>query len=190
MTTSEARNGLKSRLDIASSIITFDDVIDQFVLDAVKLLAPAVFQEVAEQQTTTSPSEHGQVTIDLSTLSTPLDDVREIEASTGTGDEWPVDAYSVHGTSLRIRELPSDTTKIHIYGLKAYTLTTLPTNLEYVVYCFAQALFYTFLMANKAKYNVYMQNGRGAVDNMQDLIDYFEQKGQDYLDTKVTPYGR
>lgn len=189
MLVADARAGMKKRLDIPAADTTFDDTIDQFVEDAVKRFAPGVYEEVDVQEVSVTVSDRGEAIVDLSALGTSIDDVKELEASAGDG-EYPADTFKIHGTKMRVRELTSDVTSLFIYGLKEYTLDTIPPYLELPVYYFALSEFYTFLMANKAKYNVYMQNGRGAVDNMQDLVDFWEQKGLEYMADKGTPFGR
>jgi hypothetical protein len=188
MTPTDARTAMKSRLDIISADTTFDDFIDQCVLDAVDRFAPTIYREVAPQVVAITPVPGGQAIVDLSALSPSIDDIRELEAVDNFTD-WALDQYQMHGDELRIREV-GHATSVRIYGVKAYELSTIVPWLRPAVYFFAQAIFYTMLMANKSKYNVYMQNGRGAVDNMQDLVDFWDQKGMEYLQDKGYPYGR
>lgn len=189
MTTADARAKMKKRLDIQAAITTFDDDIDEFVLDGLSRLSPEIYHEVGVQVEAVTPSDYGEVNVDLSALSTPLVDVREVEASGGDG-EYPVRTYKVHGTNMRVRELRSDVTALYISGFDEYTLDNLPSYLNLPVIYFGLSEFYTFLMSNKAKYNVFMQNGRGAVDNMQDQVDYWDQRGISYLEDKGLPVGR
>jgi hypothetical protein len=189
MDVADARSRMKKRLDIADSITTFDDMIDEFVIDGVGRLAPTVYQQVASQTVPITVSDNGEASVDISGLTTPLDDVREVEAVVN-GFAFPADMFNIHDTILRVRELPSDASSLQILGLKEYELATVPRYLHLAVFYFAQSEFYTFLMANKNKYNVYMQNGRSAVDSLQDLVDFWEQKGINYLEDKSQPYGR
>lgn len=188
MDPTDALNACKARLDIKQADTTFDELLEQFLVDSVKRLAPSVYREVGVQQVAVTPSSRGEVTIDLSTLTTPLDDVREVEASAGDG-EWPVDDRKSHGSSLRVRELDSNVTTLYLYGLKAYELTNVPVYMHLIVIYFAVAEFWSFLASNKAKYNVYMQNGRAAVDNAQDQADVWEEKAQALLEPLGVPYG-
>lgn len=189
MTTADARSRMKARLDIIAADTSFDSLIDAFVLDAVNRLAPDHQQEVAVQTVNVTPDDYGQVTVTLSTLTTPLSEATEVEAVAG-GPPMPVDSYRHHGTKLRVRGLFSDVTQLLIHGLTPYTLTTVPAVLELPVFYFAQAEFYNFLIGNKRKYDQYMQNGRPAVDNMADLVNDFEQRAKDYLEEKQTLHGR
>lgn len=188
-TPTEAREAVKSRLDIPAAVDTFDTMIDGFVTDAVSRLSPTVYHEVDPEEVDVTVSSRGQAIVDLSTMTTPLDDVREVEAITGA-DVWPLDDFRVHARKLRVRGLSSDITTLSIAGLKEHALSTVPSYLLLPVYYFAMSEFFSTLMSNKAKYNVYMQNGAAAVDNMQDLVDFWEQKGLNYLSDKAVPYGR
>lgn len=187
MTQAEARRGMKARLDIDQEIVTFDTQIDQFVLDAVSRLSPTVYKQVTRQAVTVVVSSYGETTVDLSQLEDDIDDIRRVEISAG-GTEYQADSYTIHGTELFVREVPTSTTTLYIYGLKEFELVDVPNYLKLAVYYFAQSEFYTFLIANKAKYSVYMQNGRGAVESMQDLADFFETKGEEFLTKKAQPY--
>lgn len=180
---------MKRRLDIPAANTAFDDVIDQFVLDGVSRLSPTVYHQVPVQEKAVTPSNRGEVNVDIAELTTPLIDVRSLEASAGDG-EWPVDLFSIHATNLRVRELTSDVRTLFIYGLDEFTLTNVPGYLRLPVIYFGLSEFFIYLVADKAKYNVYMQNGRAAVDNMRDLVDFWEQKAIEYLEDKGTPYGR
>lgn len=188
MTPTVARASMKSRLDIPTADTTFDAFIDACVLDAVDRFAPVVYEQVAPQSVNITSTSDGSAIVDLSALNPTLDDIRSISA-VDSFTNWDLDDYAMHGNELKLRSV-ANATSVKIYGLKAYSLSTIPSYLKPAVFYFAQSIFYTFLMANKAKYNVYMQNGRGAVDNMQDLVDFWDQKGAEYLQDKGFPYGR
>lgn len=188
MTPTTAKNSMKMRLDIPASDTTFDSIISSCLSDAVDRLAPTVFREVDALLVPVTPSHGGEAIVDLSQLDVALDDIRELEA-VDSFTRWPVDTYRMHGTELKVRDIGS-ATSLKIYGLQAYTLVTLPPFLKPAVFYYAQSIFYTFLLSNKAKYNVYMQNGGRAVDEMANLVDFWETKGDDFLKDKGYPLGR
>lgn len=186
MTTTDARNRLKSRLDIPVADTTFDDVLDEYLLDAVNRLYPLSMRQLAVEEVAALPDEKGQQWLDLTTLSPAPDEVRSVLID----DEYEVDSIHQHGTQLRVRGISVDATTLYVYGLAYHDLVNLPVWLELCVFYFAQSEFYNFLIGNKRKYNVYMQNGGQAVDNMRDLADDFEQRGVLYLEEKAQLYGR
>lgn len=189
MLVADARNAVKKRLDIATAITTFDSDIDQFVTESVKRLYPFAQYEFDAQVVTGLSVTGGRIKIDLSTLAVPVASVRFVEAS-DDGNYWsPVD-HSQHGTFLTIDDVDTSTTRLQVYGLGKFTLANLYDYLEQAVVYYACAEFYKFLIGNKRKYNVYMQNGRANVDNMQDIADYYEQQANQYLSDRATLYGQ
>lgn len=189
MTLAEYREEAKLSLDILFSDITFDTRIESFVGRAVRRLPPYAYREVPRQSSSVTPDSFGEVEISLSDLSTALDDVRKVEASDGTS-KWPAKRHQTHGTTLTVRELSSDVTTIILYGLKKFTVTEVPTELDNVIVWFTMGEFYAFLAGNARQYNVYMQNGRQETDNMADLADYWDNKAKQELIEKGQLYGR
>lgn len=189
MTLTEARRGLKSRLDIDPTVKDFDQFLDQAIKDGIDRLSPAIFDEIDPQTVTTfSTSDIGTVTIDLAELDTPITTVRRVElvvSATATS----TDDFRQHRTTLTIRDVPSDTTSIIIYGLAPFTIDTVPREFNMAVYWYGMADFYTFLLSNKSKYNTYMQNGRAAIDDMRELVEFFEDKATALVEEKSTLYG-
>lgn len=189
LSTSSARTSVKNRLGIPSADTTWDTIIDDFVTQAVNRLSPKAQQEVAAQNATISVDEYGEAIVVLSGLTTPIADVRKVEVSFD-GAFSQVDSTYRHGTSLYIRELSSANTTARIYGLNAYLLTTVPSNLELAVFWFAMAEFYDYLAGSKSKYNIYMQSsGARGVDNMRDESAYYEAKAEAAIDEHATLYG-
>lgn len=189
MLAADARAAVKKRLDIASSVTTFDSDIDTFVTESVKRLYPFAQREVDPQEVTGISVTGGRARVDLSTISTPVDSVRFVEQSEGDS-YWSPAEHAQHGTLLDVQDLSSSVTKLQIYGLGKFTLANLYDYLEQAVIYYACAEFYKFLIGNKRKYNVYMSNGRAAVENMQDVADYYEQQANQYLSDRATLYGQ
>lgn len=184
----DARNQIKRRLDIDSAVTTFDDAIDDFVLSGVKRLYPIAARELAPESVSISVDSYGEAIVDLSTLTDEPLAARRVDVSAGFG--WsPAQHNYHHGTSLFIRELESDITNAKVYGLARHYLGTVPEELEQAVLWYAMSEFYDYLAGNKRKYNIYMQSGARAVDNMRDESEYYEQKANVYLNDRVTLYG-
>lgn len=182
-----ALKSIKGRLDIDAGVMDFDTILAEFLLDGVARLSPTVYNEIDPETVDVSPDSQGNATVLLSKLR--IDDVRSVEIidSAGIAD---ADNIRVHSNTLFLREIPQDTTQVIIYGLAEYEIEDVPRYLHLPVYWYAMSEYFNFLLANKAKYNVYMQNGRSDVDNMQDLADYYEQKADEFMRDKGTPLGR
>ncbi len=187
MTPQAALAAVKSRLDIDTAITDFDAQINQFVTDAVDRLYPTAMQDAGVVPLPCTPdSVTRQSTITL----TNLDGFRYIEALGSDGFPYPVDDVYQYGNIVRLRNLSSDTSKVLVYGLKRYTLATIPPELKRAIFYYAMADFYNFLVGNKRKYNVYMSNGRAAVDNMDEIAAGLEAKADAIVDLKAMSYGR
>lgn len=191
MTTAEAITATKNRANIVVS--DFDTALTDFFDAAVDRLYPKIQKEVAAQEKVVTVDSYGETTVDLSALSTPLDDVRLVEAT--KGQSWyPADEIYRHGTILRVRDLESTVTSLKLYGLKAYVVSDaavdLPERYELPVVWFMLSEFFDMLAGNKSKFNTYQQSAGGnAVDDMRAESEYYENKANAYLDEKATLYG-
>lgn len=183
----DALKSLKKRLDIDDVITDFDEQLSEYLDDAASRLSPSIYDEADPFTVTITRDSNGFVVLSLSDEA--IDDVRKVELI-DSGGRTDADSFRVHGSFLYLSDVPTGVSQIIIYGLCEFTLDTVPRYLHLPVYYYAMSEFYGFLMANKASYNVYMQNGRAATDNMKDIADYFEQKADDYIANKATPYGR
>lgn len=189
MITATARASVKSRLDIDSSLTTFDAAIDEFVLSGVKRLYPIAQREIPAQTKVVTVDSFGEASVDLSTLPTPALAARKVEANMG-GAYFPANETYHHDVTLQVRELPENqSVTLKIYGLAAFDLASVPSYLEQAVIWYAMSEFYDFLAGNKSKYNIYAQSGARAVDNMQDESENYEQKANVYLNDRTTLYG-
>jgi hypothetical protein len=182
-----ARTPVKNRLGVTDT--SFDTQIDDFITQAINRLFPRAGQEVSMQAVSISPDSYGEAFVDLSTLTTPIADVRLVEY-VGTGATAPADNKYLHGTSLRLRDLPSWATSLKLYGLNRHTLSTVPAELELAVIWYAMSEFYELMTASKSKYNIYSQSsGARAVDNMRDEALFYEQKADAHVEEHANLYG-
>jgi hypothetical protein len=195
MTGATALVSVKNRLAIFDT--TYDVQLADYIAAAVGRLFPRAGAEIDPQTVTTATVDsYGEVTIDLSTLPTPVADSRYVEGA-GTGAWFPIDSKFVHGKKLRLRDVPNYTTSFRIYGINRFVLdpsnaanTTIPQELELAVIWYAMAEFYENLTGSKKNYNIYMQTvGARAIDNMRDEAIYYEQKADQYLEEQAGMYG-
>lgn len=189
MTATEYRDAIKRRLGISST--DFNDDIDDFVTQSVKRLPPKAMLETDAEEVAITVSSTGEASVDLTSLTEPVDDVRKIEAYDGTfWFEVSSSDFYRHATTVTVRGLTTDLTKLKVYGLDEYTTTEVPTRLENAVIWFSMAEFYDMLAGNKSKFNQYSQsNGARSMDVMRDQAVYFESKAEVYLDEHSTAYG-
>lgn len=192
MTSTDAVNSAKSRLFLTETT-DFDSELADFFETAVTRLYPKVQKEMPSQQANVVVSNYGEAFVDLSLLSTPLDDVRDVEASAGY--EWQsVENIYRHGTEMRVRGLSTSITQLRLYGLKKYAIVDsevdLPSYMEPPVIWFMLSEFFDMLSGNKSKFNVYTQQAGGrAVEDMRNEAQYYEVKAEAYIDEKANLYG-
>lgn len=188
MTISDGQTWLKLRLDIDASDDTFDNLLQSFLESAIKRIFPRVASEVAPQEVTPTITDY-QTTIDLNTLTVPVDGYKRIEAVVA-GIPHTDFSVSKNLTTVTIWGVAPDVDKFIVYGLMRYSLATLPTYYEQGLLWYCMSEFYTFLVGNRRKFNEYMQNGTSTVDEMQDLAEMYEQKAKDFLDEQAPRYVR
>ena len=184
MLVADARNDVKTLLDISD--ITFDDDIDAFVTSGVKRLFPFIQKEVAPASVTNFTAKAGaRVQFELPS---GVEGLRMLEIYDGDG-YYDHTNHIIHGSTVIVNEVPGRVTEFMVYGLGKYSLADLPTELERAVVYYACSEFFNLLTGNKRKYNVYMSNGRPAVENMQDMAQYYNEQANIYLNDRGTLYG-
>jgi hypothetical protein len=170
---------VKRRLGIAEDNTEFDDDINDFVTEAVANLYPVVQCEVAPEVVAVNTDDNS---ITLSALAGNLKSVRQIEIENADGFYEIYDGFTQHSDTLYLDTSFDDTTNVKVYGLASYTLGTLPSELEQVVINWAMSEFYSNLVGNSRKYNLYTQSsGARKTDNMRDTSDYYWSRGNQLL---------
>lgn len=180
---------VKNRLDIPSATTTYDSVLTDFIGAAVGRLYPRLGVEVDVQSKSVTVDSTGEATVDLTTLSTPVDFARLVEEYDGFSNNEVEDTYH-HGKYLRLRGLSTNTTSVKIYGIANYAaVDNVQTWALQAVYWYAMAEFYDYLTGDKKIYNVYIQNiaARG-MESMQEMSAYFEQKARDFVEEQRQVY--
>jgi hypothetical protein len=193
MTTEEARTAVKNRLGIPSGTTTWDTIIDDFVVAAVRRLYPKAALEVAKVEITSSGftvDNLGECEITLSGLTGAPLTARKVEGYDGYGWAPITDTYT-HAGVLRLREVSDEITTLRVYGLKNFAaIDKVYDWLLQAVLWFAMSEFYDYLASNKSSYNIYSQvSGARAVDNMADQSAYLESKAERFLEDQKQSYG-
>lgn len=190
MTTAEARDKIKSRLNIDLGVTTWDDLIEDFVGSAVLRLYPRA--KLEKERILVDPiefNEDGEIVI-ATDDPTPFREARKVECL--VSDSWVrvTDTYH-HQNYLHLRGVDSNATQIRIFPLSNFTsITEVYDWLLQAVIWYAMAEFYDYLAGNKKNYNAYMQaTGARAVDNMADQSAYYDTKADRYVDEQNQSYG-
>ena len=161
---------VKAELDIASAITTFDTDLTAFVGRGIKRLFPYVQAEMIDETVTIAPGAN------TFTLPVGLESVRFMYDADG----YRVEDFIQHDREIIMSELPAEGT-MKIYGNGRFTLATLPEEYEEAVIYYTCALFYSQLAGSKRKYNAYMASGASSVDSMRDMAQWYEERGNTYL---------
>lgn len=181
----------KLRLGIPSSNTTWDSLLGDSITAAVRRLFPRVQNEVPRQEVSDfSVDNEGECDIDLTALTSPLKNIRKLEAYDGSA--WfQLSKTYIHANTLTVREVDTSVTRFRIYGLTAYaTSTELPDHLIQPVIWLAMSEYYDYLAGSKSSYNSYSQlSGARAVDNMADESERFENKALNELADQAQIYG-
>lgn len=190
-TSAQVLTKVKNRLDIPSATTTFDVVLADFIDSARARLFPRVSLEIDSQVITTFTQDDDEIVLDVTTgLTEDIHAARQIEIDAGYG--WSrVNNFYHHGNELRIREVPTGTTQIRIYGISPFrTVEDVPEYFLQPLYWYAMAEFYDYLSGNNSQYTIYTQaTGARGVDNMQEVSAYYDSKADRYLDENGQKYG-
>lgn len=175
------RERIKTRLSVDTT--DFDTDIDTFVNESVDALYPMVMDEA-------SPEEVSIGTNDTKfDLPAGIDDVKRIEYKEGRLYLPFQGVYHQHGSEVIFESAPGNLT-LRVYGLSRYSVTEVPSQLQTVVINWAMSEFYSMLVGNKRKYNIYAQSsGARSADNMRDLSDYYLDRGNQTLNDRARIHG-
>jgi hypothetical protein len=184
-----ALNAAKKRLHLSNN--DFDDILEAFFENAVDRLYPKLQKEVASEEVTPTVDSYGEAVVDLAALE--LDDARMVEAMT-SGHWFSAPNIFRHATNLRVRDLPTDTTMLRVYGLTKYTVVNdvvdLPGVFELPVIWYMMSDFFDHLAGNKSNFSAYTQQAGGnAMEDMRDQAQYYEIKADNFIDDKAQLYG-
>lgn len=194
MTSATVKTDVKAMLGLTGS--TFDALLDTLIPIAVNRLFPDSGYELPRVSVNVSVDNYGEAIIDLSAQSPVIAFARRVEyLGSGTAAAEVEDKYH-QGRFLYLRQLPSWTTSVLIYGIAEFTLhatvdasTTIPNYLQLGLYWYIMSAFYDQLAGSKSDYNIYSQtSGARMVDNLRDESTYFEAKAKQYVMEQTNIY--
>lgn len=183
------RDKIKRRLGIREDDGQFDSDIDDFTLEAIANLYPIVQREMPFETVVLDANKNE---IDLDKLTSAVVNVRKLELQDDITDEWAGnDEFTQHDTIVQLygtnRVSP---TNVRIHGNGRYTNGNVPPELDQVILVWAMSEFYSLLVGDKRKYNIYAQtSGSRSVDNLRDLSDYYLDRGNQILADRATVRG-
>ena len=171
---------VKRRLKIPAADISFDAEIADYVQESVANLFPVVMDEL-DPETYALTADTNE--IDLSTLDGDVRSIRRLEVfDSGTSKYHNYDEFTQHKRTLYLSRDFIEAKTLRLWPLGPYTSESVPAELEQVVINWSQSEFFSSLVGDARKYNLYTQaSGRSKADNMADLSDRYWTKGNQLL---------
>lgn len=170
MTSTSARDKVKSKFNIPTAVTALDTIITDLVADATDLLNGYVRLSTTTTQVVTYTTTSFTVTAGRKVRELYLDD----------GLNKPVvlaDWYQTDNTVYLTGSFEGTITYRYETNYSTSDLPSLPTeyNQPFLNLCYSE--FASFLAGDRTAYSEYTQSaGARAVDNMTDLAQFYEQK--------------
>lgn len=179
---------IKRRLGIPEANTDFDDDLSDYIEESIDALMPIVQRELAPQTVTLASGDN---TIDLTALAGDVRSVRLLEIYDTANQQYgSFDEYTQHENTIYLQTSFDESKTINVWGFAPYTQATLPRELAGVVINWAMSEFYSNLVGNSRKYNLYTQSsGARKTDNMRDTSDYYWSRGNQLLVDRATVRG-
>lgn len=191
LTTTTARNRVKSKLDIAAANTSFDTLVDEAIEDALPRLAPWFSYEMPEDTSITLSTGD-----DKFTVPTGNPTIQKVYVRTSDNNPWQELEYWVqHGSVVYLNENIGTATDVKLLATRtlAYNNTDLgllPAAAWAVLWSFACAEFYVSLVGNKRKFNLYQEgNGVRSVAEMRELVEWHEARAAKLAEDAVSADG-
>lgn len=188
-----ARTKIKVKLDITDT--TFDTMLLECIEQAIPRLAPWLQYQLAEDTTVTLTAGDDSFTIPNATSSLDRLYVRQ-----SSNESWrEVDLWRQHRTKVYLHEPIPTTTYVKVIANRPFVYTDADVALLMVdypsamlpLYLFAMAEFATMIVGNKRKFNVYQQmNGARTLDEMKDLVEFYENRAVSILENEISAEGQ
>lgn len=190
MAVNSYRDKIKRRLGIYEDDGQFDTDIDDFTVEAVKNLYPIVQRELPFE-TYTMNANTNEIDLDSDQLTGRIVNVRKLEIQDPVNFNWSgYDEFTQHDNIVSLYGAKSSESTIRLQGNGRYTNGNVPSELDQVIICWAMSEFYSLLVGDKRKYNIYSQSsGARGVDNLRDLSDYYLDRGNQILADRATVRG-
>lgn len=172
----------------------FDTALNTAFPLAVDRLAPYVSKEQNPHIVDITVDNYGEAIVDFTTLPSPaIDDVRLVEIR--DSDAWQ-DAENTyrHGTKLYITGLETNITQARLWGLQDYVVVAntidIPSSLQHPIFWYMMSEFYSYLAADRSRYNIYSQSlGSRAVESLDSESEYYATKATNYLTERAQMRG-
>ncbi len=180
------RDKAKRRLGIPEADIQFDTDLDDFAIEAVSSLYPIVQAELEPEEFQLPANQS-----DISLADSPIVSIRKIKVQNESGAWVGTDEYTIHRDVVSLYSSSSSQLNLRIEGSGRYNITDVPPEYSMVVLNWIMSEFYSLLIGDKRKYNIYAQTtGARGVDNLRDLSDYYLDRGNQLLADRATIRGQ
>jgi len=184
------RDKVKRRLGIYEDDGQFDSDIDDFTLESIKNLYPIIQRELPPEEYVLA-MDGNQIPLLDPTLTGDIVNVRKLELKDDTTGAWQgYDEFTQHENIVSLYTSWVTGKTLRIEGNGRYTNGNVPSEYDQVIICWAMSEFYSLLVGDKRKYNIYSQTtGSRSVDNFRDLSDYYLDRGNQILADRATIRG-
>lgn len=190
-----ARTKIKSKLDIAVGNTDFDAMLLECIEQAVPRLAPYVQYQLAEDTSVTLATYDDSLTLPVANST-----LQRLFMRTSSNDVWQlVDLWRQHRSTVYLQDIIGTTTYVKILAHRPFAYSDADLALleaDYPsamlpLYLFAMAEFATMLVGNKRKFNIYQQmNGARTLDEMKDLVEFYENRAMAILENEISAEGQ
>jgi len=194
MDLADVREKVKQRLDIASTDIDFDEIVEDCIVDAIRRLSPFAQCDLAPDESITVSAGADSFTIAAPTMVTDL-----FEKPEGA-DTWRrVDLWKQYMTQVILFETTAYARNFKVLAHRPYEATdgditiieSTHPSLFLAIYLFAQAEFANHIIGNKRKFNMYQQsNGTRTLSEMQELVEHYERRAIRLLEDDLSAEGQ
>lgn len=188
-----ARGKIKTKLDITDT--TFDTMLLDCIEQAIPRLAPWLQYQIAEDTSVTMAIDDDSFTVPVAASS-----VDRIYVRTSTNEVWrELDLWRQHRNKIYINEGVRVATYVKVIAHRPFTNTDADVALlaaDYPsamlpLYLFSMAEFATMIVGNKRKFNIYQQmNGTRTLDEMQQLVEFYENRAVSILENEISAEGQ
>lgn len=190
-----ARNIVKSKLDIATSDTTFDDILTEAVEEAIPRVYPYVQNHLAEDTTVTLVIGDDKFTVP--SYGSTVENVYWRDSSSDSWEE--LESWRQWDQVIYLEEVVTSPKEVKVLAKANYPVTdsglaVLQSQYPAVmlpIYYFAMAQFAIRLVGNKRKFNIYQQmNGNRTLSEMQELHDFYDNNAKQILEDEISAEGR
>ena len=190
-----ARLKVKQKLDIADAVTTFDTIIDDALTQAIPRLAPYLQYQLAEDVTVTLAGG-----VDNFTMPVAASNLERVYVRSSSSDQWRlIDLWQQVRNKVYLNETFGSAMEVKVIAHRPFTQSDADYALlasDYPaamlpLYLFACSEFASVLVGNKRKFNIYQQsNGSRSLDEMKDLVEFYENRAVRILEDEISAEGQ